>query len=189
MEDTALLFVETALSALERALHERGSELRNVQLATLSPDGAPGLRTVVLRGFERMPAGLEVHTDARAGKARDIAGDGRVSLLAWSAEEQLQLRFDGVARLHRADEVARKRWDALSPNARNAYGLRSDPGRRIEDPDNRSHLPEHEQFQRFAVILVSPASVDVLRLGPEGAQTRAAGRFTGQNLSADWIGP
>lgn len=189
MEDTALSFVETALSALERALHERGSELRNVQLATLSPDGAPGLRTVVLRGFERAPAGLEMHTDARAGKARDIAGDGRVSLLAWSAEEQLQLRFDGVARLHRADEVARGRWDALSPGARNAYGLRSDPGRRIEDPGDRSHLPEHEQFQRFAVILVSPASVDVLRLGPEGAQTRAVGRLTGQNLSANWIGP
>lgn len=189
MEDTALSFVEAALSALERALRERGSDLRNVQLATLSPDGAPGLRTVVLRGFERMPAGLEVHTDGRAAKARDVDGDERVSLLAWSAEEQLQLRFEGTARLHRDDDVSRARWDALSPSARNAYGLRSDPGRRIDDPEDRSHLPEHEQFRRFAVILVSPASVDVLRLGPEGAQTRARGRFTGSGLVAEWIGP
>ena len=109
-------------------------------------------------------------------------------MLAWSAEEQLQLRFDGVARLHQADDTCRTRWDALSSNARNAYGLRSDPGRRTEDPGDRSHLPEHERFQCFAVILVTPASVDVLRLGPDGAQTRARGRYAGQNLSADWIG-
>ncbi len=188
MEDSALSFVGNALSALRHALHERGSELRNVQLATLSPDGRPGIRTVVLRGFERMPPCLEMHTDARAAKARDVAGDGRVSVLAWSADEQLQLRFDGTARLHRDDEVARRRWDALSPNGRNAYGLRSDPGRRIEDPEDRTHLPGDEQFRCFAVILVSPDSVDVLRLGPEGAQTRAAGRFDGSGLSAEWIG-
>ncbi len=189
MEESALMFVETALSALQRALHERGSELRNVQLATLSPDGAPGLRTVVLRGFERAPAGLEMHTDARAAKVRDLGGDNRVSVLAWSAEAQLQLRFDGTARLHRDDAVARGRWDALSPNGRNAYGLRSDPGRRIEDPENRTHLPEDEQFRCFTVMMVSPTSVDVLRLGPDGAQTRAIGRFDGDGLSAEWVGP
>ena len=189
MDNTALSFVGTALSALERALHERGSELRNVQLATLSPDGGPGLRTIVLRGFERAPACLEMHTDARAGKACDIAGDGRVSVLAWSADEQLQLRFDGTARLHRNDDVSRARWDALSPNGRNAYGLRSHPGRRIDDPEDRAHLPEDEQFRCFAVLMVSPRSVDVLRLGPEGAQTRATGRFDGNGLRAEWIGP
>ncbi len=188
METSALSFVEAGLSALERALREHQGELRNVQLATLSPDGAPGLRTVVLRGFERSPASAEMHTDARAAKARDVAGDGRVSLLAWSAEDRLQLRFDGVARLHHDDDLARGRWDRLSANARKAYGLRSDPGSPIADPADQRYLPEAAQAGQFAVILVALDGVDVLRLEEDGGQTRARGRFAASGLTAEWIG-
>ena len=193
METSALSFVEAGLSALERALREHQGELRNVQLATLSPDGAPGLRTVVLRGFERggferSPASAEMHTDARAAKARDVAGDGRVSLLAWSADDRLQLRFDGVARLHHNDDLARGRWNGLSANARKAYGLRSDPGSPIADPADQRHLPEAAQAGQFAVILVALDGVDVLRLEEDGGQTRARGRFAASGLTAEWIG-
>ncbi len=189
METTALRFVEDALSSLERSLHDRGSELRNVQLATLSPEGRPGLRTLVLRGFERAPGCAEMHTDARAGKARDIAHRPHVTLLAWSAADQLQIRLAGEARLHRDDEVARLRWEALSPNARKSYGLRSEPGTPIVDPDDRSHLPADQQFLQFAVILVSLTGLDVLRLGPEGSQTRACGGFTASGIDVRWSGP
>ncbi len=189
MNTSAVEFIQTGLSALESALHDSKSDLRNIQLATLSPQGHPGLRTLVLRGFERAQACAEMHTDARAGKARDIARDGRVSLLAWSAADHLQLRFEGSARLHRADDVARARWDTLSSNARSAYGLRTEPGSLLPEPADQSHLSPNEQFQQFTVILVSLTSVDALLLGPEGRQTRAYGRFTPATIDADWIGP
>ena len=189
MHSTALSFIEDGLSALERSVHDRGAPLRNVQLATSTPDGSPGLRTLVLRDFGRTPACAEMHTDARAAKVRDIARDGQVALLAWSSADQLQLRFEGLARLHCDDEVARARWDALSPNARNAYGLRQPPGAAIDDPTGLTHLPAEEQFRQFAVILVSLTSVDVLRLGPQGSQTRAQGRFRPPGLAAGWIAP
>ncbi len=188
MTQAALPFVESGLSALEAALRGRGSDLRNVQLATVSPDGRPAVRTVVLRAFGRSPACAEMHTDARAAKARDIAGGGPVSLLAWSAADRLQLRFEGSARLHRADAVARARWDTLSPDARKPYGLRAEPGAAVADPASQSHLPPEEQAEQFAVILVSLTSVDVLRLEPEGGQTRARGEFTPAGLTAAWIG-
>ena len=188
MDTPALPFVEDALSALGRSVGDRDAALRNVQLATVSPEGAPGLRTVVLRAFGRAPALAEMHTDARAAKARDIAHASQVSILAWSAADRLQLRFEGSARLHRDDDVARARWDTLSPNARGAYGLRALPGATIADPADRSPLPPAEQFRQFAVILVSLASVDVLRLGPAGEQRRAAGRFTATGLVASWVG-
>ena len=211
MDTPALSFVEDALSALGRSVGDRDAALRNVQLATVSPEGAPGLRTVVLRAFGRAPALAEMHTDARAAKARDIAHVSQVSILAWSAADQLQLRFEGSARLHRDDDIARARWDTprqpaprgsgpcdddiararwdtLSPNARGTYGLRAPPGAAIGDPADRSHLPPGEQFRQFAVILVSLASVDVLRLGPGGEQRRAAGRFTRTGLVASWVG-
>jgi pyridoxamine 5'-phosphate oxidase len=188
MHTPALSFIEDALSALEQAVHDRDAALRNVQVATVSPDGAPGLRTLVLRAFGRAPAVAEMHTDARAGKARDIAHARRVSVLAWSSADRLQLRFAGSARLHRDDDVARARWDTLSPNARDTYGLRAEPGVPIADPADRSHLPAEEQFRQFMVILVSLGDVDVLRLGPGGEQRRAFGRFTPSGLAASWIG-
>ncbi len=189
MQTTALSFIEAALSALERSLHDRGSDLRNIQLATLSPEGRPGLRTLVLRGFERAPACAEMHTDARAAKVRDIAHAGQVTLLAWSSADQLQIRLEGDARLHRDDEVARARWDGLSPNARNPYGSRAEPGAPIADPDDQSHLPPDQQFLQFTVISVSLTDIDVLRLGREGSQTRARGRFTASGIGAYWSGP
>lgn len=188
METSAVSFIEAALSTLERAVRDRDAALRNIQLATVSPDGRPGLRTLVLRGFERAPACLETHSDARAGKVRDIAHASQVSLLAWSPAERLQLRFEGSARLHCGDAVAGARWDGLSLDARKAYGLRATPGSEIADPEDQPHLPPGEQFEQFTVILISLASVDVLRLEPEGGQTRALGRFTASGMTGTWIG-
>ena len=189
METSPLSFIEVGLATLAQSLHDNTSDLRNVQLATLTPEGRPGLRTLVLRGFERSPACAEMHTDARAAKARDIAQTGAVTLLAWSSADHLQLRFEGEARLHRDDDVARARWDRLSTNARNTYGLRAHPGTTIVDPEDQSHLDPEQQFQQFTVILVSLASVDMLRLGPEGRQTRAHGEFASSDILARWIGP
>ena len=182
-------FVDAGLAALEQALHDRGSDLRNVQLATLSPEGRPGLRTLVLRRFERLPARAELQSDARAAKVREIAYSGRVAILAWSAADRLQLRLDGFARLHRSDDLARARWEDLSPNARRAYGLASHPGQPVVAPGEAGHLPPDQQFEQFAVISVALTTVDVLRLEADGGQTRAQARFTQEGLEASWQAP
>ena len=188
MEQSASAFIAAGLAQFASAVHDRGSDLRNIQLATVTPEGQPDVRTLVVRGFDRSQASLEMHSDRRACKVQDIEQASAVAVLAWSSADQLQLRFKGAARLHHGDPVAHARWDALSPNARNAYGLRSDPGRPIENPADQSHLPPEQQFQQFVVILVSLVSVDMLRLGPGGQQTRAIGRFAGEDLDARWIG-
>ncbi len=189
MQTSALSFIETALSTLEHSVGERSGELRNIQLATVSPDGRPAVRTAVLRTFDRATATAEIHTDARADKARDIAHASQVSFVAWSGDDHLQLRFDGAARLHRDDDVARDRWDKLPPKGRDTFGLRAEPGTPIADPEDQSHFPDEEQYRQFSVILVSLASVDVLRLDPESGQFRAAGRLAPAIVEARWIGP
>ena len=188
MQD-ASTFIDAGLSAFERALDDRGSDFRNVQFATVSPEGRPGLRTLVVRGFERSPACIELHSDARAGKIREIVHARHVAILAWSSADRLQLRFDGQATLHRADTLARTRWDGMSENARKAYGLTAGPGRPIASPGDQSHLSLAAQFEQFCVIAVSLVAVDVLRLEEDGGQTRAFGRFNGADIQAAWIGP
>ena len=187
MRETATDFIEDALSRLGRAVHEHGSDLRNVQLATVSASGSPEIRTLVLRGFEWPPAQAEMHTDVRAAKAHAIAATDRVALLAWSATERLQLRLGGVATLHVDDTVARGRWKDLSANARSAYGSVANPGDAIADPEDRSLLPPDIQFRQFGVLFIAVDTIDVLRLGAEGRQTRAAGRIDRDRLQAGWV--
>lgn len=186
---TSSSFIEAGLSILQRSLQDRASDLRNIQLATISADGYPRVRTLVLRVYEQRPACAEMHSDARAAKVDDIAATARVSLLAWSAADHLQLRFDGLARLHRDDDVAHARWEMLSSKARDAYGSQARPGTPIEDPEGQAHLSPAEQFQQFTVIRVALDSVDILQLEPEGGQKRAHGRFTSSGVTTHWIGP
>ena len=160
-----------------------------MQLATVTAAGRPRIRTVVLRAFSASDARAEIHSDMRAEKIEEIAQRGDVSLLAWDAAAQLQLRFEGSARLHHQDTLARERWDALSPNARKAYGLGTHPGMPIADPDEQATLPPEAQVERFAVIAIALISVDVLLLQPEGRQKRAFGRFSSSAFVAEWIGP
>ena len=178
-------FVDEAFATFEHGLSERGHAFRNAQLATVSPEGRPGLRTVILRAFDRTPPTLEFHSDARAAKVRDIGHASHVALLAWSAGDRLQLRFEGTATLHRADDLARTRWDALSETARAPYGLRATPGHAVATPDGLDHLPPTERFQQFTVVRIALTSADILRLGDAGRQTRATTRFD----QATWLAP
>ncbi len=180
-------FIEDALSVLQRSLQDHGSDLRNVQLATVSADGAPDVRTLVLRDFAWPPGRMEMHTDARAAKVPAVEATRRVALLSWSAEEQLQLRFSGTARLHRDDEITRDRWERLSERGRGAYGTVATPGAAIPDPADRALLAPDEQYLQFGVLLITLDAVDVLRLGPDGRQTRATGRFDADAPNGRWV--
>ena len=187
MPISSFCFIEDALSLLEHAVQDRASELRHVQLATVSPGGVPEVRTLVLRAFGVSPALAELHTDMRAAKAQAISAKPQIAMLAWSAAGQVQLRFDGTAALHCGDAIARERWQRLSPNARGAYGTRVAPGRPMADPDDRTFLAPEEQYRQFGVLLISLETVDVLRLGPEGRQTRASGRLDALRSTSEWI--
>ena len=88
----------------------------------------------------------------------------------------------------RGADVARARRDALSENARRPYGLRAHPGTQIADPQDQPHLPSAERFAQFAVILVTLGGMDMLRLGEDGGQTRAAGDLGCDRLAARWVG-
>ena len=189
MNQQADAFIDLAISAFQRSVRDHDGALRNVQLATVSAEGRPRIRTVVVRDFCRSEARAEIYSDARAGKTHDIARGGGISFLAWSSSEHLQLRFEGAARLYARDALARARWDALSPGARKAYGLSNYPGAAIADPEEQSLLSPEEQFEQFVVIGLSLFSVDILHLEPEGRQKRATARFASSQIKGEWIGP
>ena len=184
--DEALRFIADALDLVARALDDRAAPFRNLALATASATGAPRVRTVILRALDLDPLALTLFTDIRAGKVGDIAAEPRVSLLAWSEADKLQLRIEGRATVHGpGSDIARRFWQDLPPHGRNAYGLDATPGTAIPAPDAPHGLPDAERAGFFAAVTVTAERVDVLRLGPHGAQTRAIRDATGPR----WVAP
>ena len=69
--DLAQLYAEAWLR-LARGVHDRHAPARHPTLATVSPDGRPQARTVVLRAADITAATLDIHTDLRSAKIGDL---------------------------------------------------------------------------------------------------------------------
>jgi len=90
---------------LAAAVAERVLEPNAMVLATAGADGAPGARTVLLKGLDER--GLAFYTNLRSRKARELGENPRASLvLAWP-ELQRQVVVDG-----RVEAVAAQEADA-----------------------------------------------------------------------------
>ncbi len=94
------LFHRWFADAQDAGLHEPNAMI----VATVSPDGQPSARTVLLKGLT--PDGFAFFTNVASRKGRDLAAESRCALLfPWHPLER-QVRVEGVAVPLTEDEVA-----------------------------------------------------------------------------------
>jgi len=176
-----------AFRLLARGVADRRSPIHTPSLASIGADGAPRLRTLVLRGFDAAARTLRLHTDHRSGKAAEIAADPRVALHAYDAGAQVQLRLGGHASLHTEDAIADAAWAASTANARLVYTTTLAPGAAIAAPDLPP--PASDGRDHFAVLVMRFDALEWLWLSSAGHR-RA--RFTWDSAgqpSAEWCVP
>jgi pyridoxamine 5'-phosphate oxidase len=130
------------------------AEPNAMSVATVEPDGAPSVRTMLMKGFDR--DGFVFYTNTESRKAEAIDAEPRVSLLFhWQALHR-QVRIDGVAEPVSSDE-ADTYYESRPLEAR--LGAHASPQsrvipdrawleRRLEEaraayPDARPPRPEH----------------------------------------------
>nr|WP_242481969.1 pyridoxamine 5'-phosphate oxidase family protein [Paracraurococcus ruber] len=123
-----------AFRLLSRGVADRRSAFHTPTLATIGPDGAPQLRTLVLRGFDPAARALRLHTDRRSAKWSSLAGDARAALHVYDPGAQIQLRLSGTASRHAEDEVADAAWFASQPGSRLCYSVSPGPGTPVPAP-------------------------------------------------------
>ena len=109
--DVAEMLAE-AFRPLWRGVAERRSPIRAPAIATVGPDGAPSVRTIVLRRFDPAARRLVLHTDRRAGKLANVAYTPRMSVQAYNPRAALQVRLSALAQVHMGDAMARAAWAA-----------------------------------------------------------------------------
>lgn len=166
--------------SIARSRKIRGSNF--VQLATVSEENEPRVRSVVFRGFASREGDLsttmKLITDSRSKKVRDIQcqSDNMAELLWWFGKSSEQYRFRCRAELigddstdEKLKQLRKEQWGNLSDKAREQfYWL--EPGISYE---NQCEVPEGGRNEEgkvlvppptFILVLLYPLEIDYLRL-------------------------
>ena len=88
----------------DEALAAQALEVNAMALATVSPDGEPAARTVLLKGFD--DEGFVFYTNYESAKARDLEAHPRACLLFFWGELERQVRITGRVSRVTHDETA-----------------------------------------------------------------------------------
>ena len=167
-------------------------------LVTVSTDGRPEARTVVLREADAQRRRLVCHTDARSPKADQIRANPVVAWLFYDATERVQLRLWGTARLHSDGPLADRRWESSSAASRRCYLAPRAPGAACDSPS--ANLPEDLRHRaptldeslagrgNFIAIETRIEELEWLELHSTG-HLRALFRFGAGSVDCRWLEP
>lgn len=155
---------------------------RLLNFATLSPEGWPEARSVVLRSTRPTEAELTVHTDLYSGKIRSLRAHPRAALHVWDASQALQLRFQATVTIQSGD-ATRALWDKVPDHAQQSYGVTPPPGARIDSALDYVKQPDPDTF---AVLNCRIMQIDVVHLGRDH---RRACFARSNNWAGQWLAP
>jgi pyridoxamine 5'-phosphate oxidase len=137
-------------------------------LATAAADGAPQVRSVILRAWDPGRGVLGFATDGRSAKVREVRADPRVALVLWDDEAQVQVRLAGRAAVVTDAGERRRRWDGLGPHTRRGYATTTPPGATVAGDDAVGQDDDEAAwFGRFAWVEVVVDRVDRLDLATD----------------------
>lgn len=179
--------LDAAWTLLTRAVVDRRSAFRTLNLATVALDGAPVSRTVVLRGVDRDARRISIHTDRRSAKIAELARDPRIAVHGYDPGAKIQLRLAGVATVHGDDAIADAGWAHSQPMSRACYAIEPAPATPITAP-LPAPVDTPQGRENFRVVRVEIATLDWLWLAADGHR-RARFDWTGEKWRSSWLVP
>ena len=159
---------------------------------------APRTRTVILRGADRGSLTIDLHTDLRSAKVRQLQLDDANAEACWlfyKPSTKIQLRLEGTARLIDGDE-ADEAWRSTPLKSRSAYVSIESPGVQGLDsrpPDTSDRIVTFAESERgrvnFRIIRTTVRAADWLYLRPEGHVRAKLDYPSAGIVSSHWIVP
>ena len=120
-------------SMLERGVKDRKSAFHTPSIATISANGSPTMRTVVLRGCATAEKTLRFHTDTRSSKITELQKNPLAAMHFYDSGAKIQLRL--AVRLEMlSGDAFDAAWEATRPMSRECYQVTQSPGSQISDP-------------------------------------------------------
>ena len=153
---------------LVRGVRDRRAPARHPTLATVTPDGKPQARTVVLRAVDKGTGMLDIHTDLHSAKVAELRSTPFAALHVWDAAARLQIRLEATANILTGPNAAVV-WAGVPDTSRQSYGSQPAPGRPIAQALDYSSEPDPASF---AVLRLTVQTIDALHLGPPHRRAR-----------------
>lgn len=166
-----------AWQRLVRGVHDRHAPARHPTLATVSHQGWPQVRTVVLRSADPSRARLDIFTHLHSPKIAELAATPVAALHVWDSGSRLQIRLQADVTISHGPSVA-ERWAAVPEVSRTAYSSGSVPGSAIPEALAYGLTPDPAAF---AVVHLDVRAMDLLHLG----QQHRRAQFT---RDTQWVG-
>lgn len=184
---------ERAWALIEQGVVNRKSGFHTLSVSSITQEGTPTSRIVVLRGAERNDFQIRFHTDNRSRKTSEFSQNPNVCLLFYDARLKTQLRLDGIATVHKDTELRENAWKETRPFSRICYRVDPGPGVIVDNPLDVKQFPE-PQFEDHGYDAFTPVTVRVSRM--EWLYLAAKGhRRAEYDLKADgtysgrWVSP
>lgn len=150
---------------------------------------------VVLRRADVTRRLLEIHTDVRSAKWRELATNPQATVLGFCPTTRLQLRLQGLTELHApGSEPAEQAWQTLPAWTRRTY-VGGPPGDELAFDAAHEAAPEaavHEADGKahFGVVTFRADALDWFQLQRQGnLRARLAYDPDGALADGEWVNP
>ncbi|WP_396331406.1 pyridoxamine 5'-phosphate oxidase family protein [Burkholderia anthina] len=183
-------------SCLESGVSVQRSPFTMLQAATLGLDGAPKVRTIVLRQVSRADRLLSFHTDVRSEKVAELRRDPRIAIVANDLDALVQIRAEGTVSICDDDAQRRAIWQSSRPHTLLLYRAPLRPGTPIESPAE-AHIAASQSpgaaltddgYRNFCLLHVKLTRIDWLDLARSGHR-RAVFDLNDDGYEGRWIAP
>ena len=183
--------LKAAWSLLGKGARNARSSFHVMQIASVTADGLPAIRSVVLRGVDAANRTIRFHTDSRSPKANEIFERPQIAAHFYSPKEKVQLRLQCRAQLHHHDAWSSSAWRHLQEMSRECYRQARPPGALLETPAHASFEPacdQQEAYDNFAVVTARIQRLEWLYLSSQGHR-RARFEWPRGRQVATWLAP
>ncbi|WP_430385571.1 pyridoxamine 5'-phosphate oxidase family protein [Blastomonas fulva] len=185
---------------LGRAAKDRRAPMHTPVVATITGDGVPSQRVMVLRAFDRASATLRFHTDSRAAKVDQICDGSPVSILGYDPAAKRQFRLSGVARIETDTAAADQAWGEATLFARRCYLADPAPGTVSDVPvsglpaEIEGRKPEDDEEvapgrANFALLMAQIDTIEFLHLAHTGHRRALFHRAPDGQWQGEWLVP
>ncbi len=185
-----------AWAQLAHGATDRTSAFHTPVVANVGLDGAPQQRSMILRDVDTAARTLRFYTDTRSAKMAGLGNNPQVSVLAYDARSQLQLRLNGRVRFETGTALADNIWKNLHDRSRMTYAQTIAPGQNVFTPTHGAPPPASGNAdlltatarENFCLLIVDIDCLDWVLLSRNGNR-RARFTWPQGQLTAQWLAP
>ena len=165
---------EFSIQHLFEAVKRSNHDFHTCSVASITTDGYPANRTVVFRHLSNTLDYIYIHSDARSEKNKDFLNNKNASLLFYSKQNKLQVRFSASAEICYDNQETKNAFYQSSLCAKRGYSYKFIPGSQISalkkellQPELNGDLTQDQlEFgcKNFSIIKFKLISCDILHL-------------------------